>query len=224
MRVSVVATGIEAEAHQEQARAASPPRGAETASRAIPGTGYMQPVLTQNAAAPAFARRGPRRTGRRREAGRRTGRTGSAGGQRGRERGGARRRVYRAAPGRSRPGPADAGRATGRAAGRRRGAGCNAATGPRAEPDRAGDRHRPLPAGGSARRRRAPPLRSAQPATPPRPPQQRLAPLEEPRPTQPQPPEQGRRSARHPGLSAPPGELTRAERRISRIGPGSPEK
>src|SRR3954462_3719563 len=42
MRISVVATGIEAEAHQEQVRALAA-RGAETASRDT-GTGYMQPV------------------------------------------------------------------------------------------------------------------------------------------------------------------------------------
>src|SRR4051794_9638991 len=53
MRISVVATGIEAEAQQEQVRAAAAARGgAEPATRDT-GTGYMQPVLTQNAAAPA---------------------------------------------------------------------------------------------------------------------------------------------------------------------------
>src|SRR3954469_24211964 len=56
MRISVVATGIEAEAQQEQVRAAAARGGAEPATRDIgrdTGTGYMQPVLTQNAAAPA---------------------------------------------------------------------------------------------------------------------------------------------------------------------------
>ncbi|MGD9614883.1 MAG: cell division protein FtsZ [Alphaproteobacteria bacterium] len=57
MRISVVATGIEAEAHQEQARAALAVRGStsEPALRDIgrdTGSGYMQPVLTQNAATP----------------------------------------------------------------------------------------------------------------------------------------------------------------------------
>jgi cell division protein FtsZ len=54
MRISVVATGIEADAHQEQARAALAARGGapESAMRDT-GTGYMQPVLTQNATAPA---------------------------------------------------------------------------------------------------------------------------------------------------------------------------
>ena len=54
MRISVVATGIEAEAHRRNRPARRSPRGgAETASRDT-GTGYMQPVLTQNAAAPAL--------------------------------------------------------------------------------------------------------------------------------------------------------------------------
>jgi cell division protein FtsZ len=55
MRISVVATGIDAEAHQEQARAASARTAAEAATRDA-GTGYMQPVLTQNAASPATGR------------------------------------------------------------------------------------------------------------------------------------------------------------------------
>lgn len=54
MRISVVATGIEAEAHQEQVRAAAA-RAPEAAMRDT-GTGYMPPVLTQNAAAPGERR------------------------------------------------------------------------------------------------------------------------------------------------------------------------
>ena len=54
MRISVVATGIEAEADQEQIRAAA--ARAPDASMRDTGTGYMQPVLTQNAAAPAASR------------------------------------------------------------------------------------------------------------------------------------------------------------------------
>ena len=99
MRISVVATGIDAEAHRSSGRALAAAGGAETASRDT-GSGYMQPVLTQNAAAPACAA-SPERAGRRRERAearrpfcRRPG---------GRERRGAQRRLYRAAAGRSGP-------------------------------------------------------------------------------------------------------------------------
>jgi cell division protein FtsZ len=67
MRISVVATGIEAEAHQEQARAALGARAAEPALRDA-ATGYMPPVLTQNAAARAETRNEPAAADRRAEA------------------------------------------------------------------------------------------------------------------------------------------------------------
>ncbi len=57
MRISVVATGIEAEVEQEQGRAALGGRDAasETGLRES-GSGYTQPILTQNAASPPAAR------------------------------------------------------------------------------------------------------------------------------------------------------------------------
>ena len=55
MRISVVATGIEAEAHQEQARAGVRRRRRRDARSRDTGTGYTQPVLTQNAARPRRA-------------------------------------------------------------------------------------------------------------------------------------------------------------------------
>ena len=226
MRISVVATGIEAEAHQEQIRAAAAARAPEPALRDT-GTGYMQPVLTQNAAAPASrgeTRSEPAATEKRAES---PVGTGSAGGQRGRERGGARRRIYRAAPGRSGSGPADPGRAAGGAVRRRRRRGTHAPRQGRVpsliERMTGMARSRPAapPAAPRAAAHRQPWATRRQ--QPPRPPTQRLAPLEEPRPTQnpaPEPgAEQGRRAARHPGLPAPPGELTgqlNADRRLRR--------
>ena len=73
MRISVVATGIEAESAQEQARPAA------TAPRSEPilrdtGSGYTQPILTQNAATPAVGRTEPGRADLRAE-GRPEGRT-----------------------------------------------------------------------------------------------------------------------------------------------------
>jgi cell division protein FtsZ len=59
MRISVVATGIEAETAQEQARPAAALR-TEPVLRET-GSGYTQPVLTQNAATPAAGRTEPAR-------------------------------------------------------------------------------------------------------------------------------------------------------------------
>jgi cell division protein FtsZ len=57
MRISVVATGIEAEPGLEQARAELDARTAQAEPRAVnPGSAYTQPILTQNAARPASAR------------------------------------------------------------------------------------------------------------------------------------------------------------------------
>ena len=170
MRISVVATGIEAEAQQEQARAALAARGAG------------RPAIARHRdrlyAAGADAERGGAAASRGDARGEPAGAEKRAeapaepvlpAAERGRERGGARRRVYRAAAGRSGSGPAGAGRATGRAASRRRGARGNAAAGARAEPDRAGHRHRPLAAGGPARRAARRDPAAATRRTPPRP-------------------------------------------------------
>jgi cell division protein FtsZ len=59
MRISVVATGIEAENAQEQARPAATVRS-EPILRET-GSGYTQPILTQNAATPAVGRTEPAR-------------------------------------------------------------------------------------------------------------------------------------------------------------------
>ena len=178
----------------------------------------MQPVLTQNAAAPAGARgETAERTGRRREAGRdrRRNRFCRRPARPRARRYAAARLSRRVRSIRVRPGRRRSRNRRRRPVGAR--AGGSAAAGARAEPDRARDRHGSLPAGRPARRRRGPRPRPAT-ATPPRPPTQRLAPLDEPRPPQPRTEpaepgaEQGRRSARHPGLSAPPGELTASSR------------
>ncbi len=59
MRISVVATGIDAEAAQEQARPAVTLRTEPVLRES--GTGYTQPILTQNAATPAAGRTEPAR-------------------------------------------------------------------------------------------------------------------------------------------------------------------
>ena len=61
MRISVVATGIEAEAQQEQARSAAGARGGgPDGGLRDTGSGYTQPMLTQNAASPSVPRGEPR--------------------------------------------------------------------------------------------------------------------------------------------------------------------
>ena len=205
MRISVVATGIDAEARtQEQARA-----GARRARRRQRRRAARHRLRLHAAdadaerGAPAVARRRPRRTGRapRRGRSRRTGLPAAEAAESAAVRGGA---FIAPRPVDAGPGPAGAADAAGGAAGRRRRARRRAAAeGARAEPDRAGHRRRPRPPGrrrrrSRARRRRRPPRRGSAPAQP------RLAPLEpEERPGA----EQGRRSARHSGLPAPPGEL-----------------
>ena len=200
MRISVVATGIEAEAAAQGERApALVARAGAIRRRRAPAPGYTQPILTQNAATPPV-----RAATRGREPARaESPPTPPAGRRGGGKRGGAQRRLHRAAAGRCRPGPPGAADPAGRAAGRRARAAAAAAR-PRAEPDRAGHRRRPRPAAAAA----APPPprrgRTAPPPAPRAPAQPRLAPLEPERAAGRQ---QGRRSARHPGLSAPPGEL-----------------
>jgi cell division protein FtsZ len=56
MRISVVATGIDAELEAAQARAALGARGAGDGGLRDTGSGYTQPILTQNAANPPVAR------------------------------------------------------------------------------------------------------------------------------------------------------------------------
>ncbi len=171
MRISVVATGIEAEAHQEQVRAAVGARASEPGLRDT-GTGYMPPVLTQNAAAPAD-RRGESQTEPVLPA--------ASAAESAAVRGGAFIAPRPVDPGPARPTPvAPAAAPSVGGAGRE-------AT-PRAGRmpsliERVTGMARSRPPAAPAAPRAASP--SANPAaTPPRPPQQRLAPLDEPRPAQ----------------------------------------
>ena len=143
MRISVVATGIDAEAVAQPRPAISlvSSRDAVPPLREATTGGYTQPVLTQNAAQSTQAASGDRQ------------RTAAAGGGGGRERGDAQRRLYRAEAGRCRggaPGPADPARRSSR---RQRGR--TEAERASAQPDRAGDRGRAALARPRRSRRRA---------------------------------------------------------------------
>ena len=173
MRISVVATGIEAEAHQEQAR-----RGVRRA--AAPTTALARYGHRLYAAGADAERGGARVARRRRAASRPAPRSGSkrtaepvlpaaSAAESAAVRGGAFIAPRPVDPGPARPAPVAQPAVP--PVGPRRA--MRAATGPGAEPDRAGHRHRLAarpPAPPAAPRRRH--VRSAQPATPPRPPTQ----------------------------------------------------
>ncbi len=207
MRISVVATGIEAEAHQEQARAAL------AAARRL-GTRAARHGDRLHAAGADAERGGAARrigsTDRRVEAPAEPVLPAASAAESAAVRGGAFIAPRPVDPGPARPTPVAP---TGGAVGRRRRPGGDAAAGARAEPDRARDRHGPLPATGRRPRRRAgrdpagePGGNAAAPASAAAGAARRAAPVSaEQRQSR---EEQGRGSARHPGLPAPPGELT----------------
>ncbi len=201
MRISVVATGIDAELSP---KGDSRPLFTARTDTPAPSAGYTQPMLTQNAAQ-------PRNEGARSEAAPppALSKSGSrprspAPGRRGRrKRRRAQRRLYRAAPGRCRPAAPAGRRPARRSAGPARAGAAGPAARPRAEPHRARDRRRPRPrhSAGAARpgARTATPRRHPIPSGPaaPRPARTRGAAWHG----------KGRRPPRHPGLPAPPGEL-----------------
>jgi cell division protein FtsZ len=176
MRISVVATGIEAEAHQEQARAAFAARSAapEVAPRET-GSGYMQPVLTQNAAAPV-ARGEPRidstAAEKRGESPAEPVLPAASAAESAAVRSGAFIAPRPVDPGPARPTPV-----------------VQPAVPPGGAAREGTPRQGRVPSliermTGIARSRPAAPRAATPPATPPRPPTQRLAPLDEPRPAQ----------------------------------------
>src|SRR4051812_35051146 len=182
MRISVVATGIEAEAHQQEQARALAARGAETPSRDI-GTGYMQPVLTQNAAAPALrgeARSEPAGAEKRAEGSSEPVLPAASAAESAAVRSGAFIAPRPVDPGPARPTPV-AQPAVPPSGGAARDGTPRQGRVPSLI-ERVTGIARSRPAAPPASPRAATP--SAQPTSPPRPPTQRLAPLEEPRPAQ----------------------------------------